>query len=326
MSAVGSYTFANGDKMPLIGLGTWKSDPGVVKSAVKESIKLGYRHIDCAAAYENEKEVGEALAECFAEGIVKRNELWITSKLWNDNHEPHNVIPALKKTLSDLQLDYLDSYLIHWPVSLKHGVGFPTSAEDMMEFDTPRTWGAMETTVDAGLARHIGVSNFSKKKLQSVLDVARIKPSVNQIERHPYLQSEELATFCKENDIHITNYASLGSGDRPAAFKPVGEPVLMQDPKILDIAEKNGVSAAQILLKWGLAAGSSVIPKSVNPSRLKQNLGSEAVQLDDKDLAEIRAMDLNRRYVDGTFWCLENAPYTLASLWDEDVDSAKSEL
>ena len=182
----------------------------------------------------------------------------------------------------------------------------------------------MEGTVDAGLARHIGVSNFSIKKLKTILKSAKIKPEVNQVERHPYLQQKELAKFCKDNGIHITNYSSLGSGDRPAAFKPEGEPVLMEDAVIRSIASEIGSSAAGVLLKWGLLEGASVIPKSVNAKRLQQNLDVDSsVALGEDEMKTIRAMDRKRRYVDGTFWCVPKSPYTLDSLWDEEIPSSE---
>ena len=314
---VPTTTFANGDKLPLIGLGTWKYEPHQVKMAVKEAIKLGYRHIDCAATYGNEKEVGEALAECFQEGIVKREDLWITSKLWNDSH--NHVGKGLKRTLADLQLDYLDLYLIHWPVSLKHGVAFPSSADDMVPFDLEKTWRSMEALVDDGLVRHIGVSNFSIKKLKDLLALARVKPEVNQIERHPYLQQKELAKFAKSKGIHITNYSSLGSGDRPAGLRAEDEPVLLQDTTIQSIAEQVGATPAGVLLKWAIQEGASVIPKSVTPKRLEQNLQTDktVTTLTDEQMDMLRNLDKRRRYVDGLFWCLEGAPYTGESLWDE---------
>ena len=326
VDALKSYlAFANGDQMPTIGLGTWKSEPNEVKQAVKTAIQMGYRHIDCAAIYGNEREVGEAIVECLAENIVERKDLWVTSKLWNDSHDPQHVIPALKQTLADLQLEYLDLYLIHWPVALKHGSGMAETADDFLTIDEvggeapiSATWSAMEEAVDRGLAKHIGVSNFSAKKLESLLKVARIQPEVNQVERHPYLQQRDLAAFAKKHGIHITNYSSLGSGDRPDVLKANDEPVLLKDPVIIDIANKRNTTPAGVLLKWGLAEGASVLPKSVKPDRIKQNLAvNEDVQLDENDMERIRNLDKQRRYVDGTFWCFEGSPYTLENLWDE---------
>lgn len=182
-------TFRNNDQMPLFGLGTWKSPPNDAYHAVFEAIKIGYRHIDCAHIYKNEKEIGEAFAKAFKEGWVKREELWITSKLWNDCHEEQHVLPALKQTLQDLQLDYLDLYLIHWPVAVKHGVDFASNREDFLspeEAPLKKTWAAMEKGFELGLTRHIGVSNFNIAKLKEILATARIRPEMNQVELHPF--------------------------------------------------------------------------------------------------------------------------------------------
>jgi alcohol dehydrogenase (NADP+) len=261
--------------MPMLGLGTWKSDPGDVYKAVKEAIRVGYRHIDCAFIYGNEAEIGQALSEAFAEGLVTREQLWVTSKLWNDCHAPADVQPALAQTLADLKLDYLDLYLIHWPVSIKKGEGFPLSAEKLISLeDLPilDTWQALETCVDQGLCRHIGVSNFSAAKLQALMTDARIKPEMNQVELHPYLQQPNLVTFCQSQNIHLTGYSPLGSPDRPAGLKAEDEPILLEDPAIVAIADRHGASPAQVLISWAIHRGTAVIPKSVTPARIAQNL------------------------------------------------------
>jgi alcohol dehydrogenase (NADP+) len=186
-----TLTFQNNDKMPALGLGTWKSAPGDVKKAVIEAIKIGYRHIDCAAIYGNEKEIGEAFTECFEIGIVKREELWVTSKLWNDSHKAEDVRPALEKTLSDLGLDYLDLYLMHWPVAFRKGIVFPENDEGyipLSEVPIAETWRAMQDVQKIGLTKHIGTSNFSSKKLQHLIDLGGQGPEMNQVELHPYLQ------------------------------------------------------------------------------------------------------------------------------------------
>lgn len=314
--------FNNGDThhdMPQLGLGTWKSKPGEVYEAVKEAIHLGYRHIDCAHIYGNEAEIGQALEEAITDG-VKREDLWITSKLWNDSHHPENVRPALETTLKNLRLDYLDLYLMHWPVAQKSDVVYPKTADDLISLDdlpVLDTWGGMEECVDNDLVRYIGVSNFSAHKLQQLLDQARIKPAMNQVELHPYLQQSDLLGFCMDNHIHVTAYSPLGSSDRPDGMKAEDEPVLLEDPAIATLAEQHDASPAQILIAWALHRGTAVIPKSVNPQRLQQNLNAADLTLSEVDMEHVASLDRHRRYVTGKPWAKPDSGYTIDNLWDE---------
>jgi alcohol dehydrogenase (NADP+) len=309
--------YKNGDKMPILGLGTWKSAPGDVYAAVKEAIKIGYRHIDCAAIYGNEKEVGKAISESIAENIVVREELWITSKLWSNAHGRNNVIPALKQTLADLQLDYVDLYEIHWPVAFKTTVLAPEKPEDFAinEYPIPDTWKGMEDAVNQGLTRHIGGCNFKVAKLEELLLSSSIKPEMMQVEIHPYLQQNELVDFCEKNGILVTAYAPLGSSDRPAGMKAKDEPVLLQDELINSMAQRKGISPAQILLGWLTHRGIVAIPKSVNPVRLKQNYESVEIVLSHDEMGEINGLNKGRRYVDGSFLIVDNGPINKSNLW-----------
>lgn len=310
--------FRNNDEMPAIGLGTWKSEKGKVQAAVETALKAGYRHIDCAAIYDNEAEIGQAFDSVFSEGKISREDVWVTSKLWNDSHRKEEVIPALKKTLKDLKLDYLDLYLIHWPVVFKHGVGFPKSNDEYLsleEVPITETWNAMVEAKKQGLVRHIGVSNFSEKKLGDLMSHTTDIPEMNQVELHPFLQQHELMAFCQENGIHLTAYSPLGSGDRSEEMKAKGEPSLLENPVIGKIAKKHHASPGQVLIKWAVKRGTAVIPKSTSKDHIIDNLKSDQLELDDEDMKEIAQLDKHFRYVTGEFFVTKENPYE--NIYDE---------
>ncbi|SDL74977.1 alcohol dehydrogenase (NADP+) [Salinimicrobium catena] len=310
--------FSNNDEIPAIGLGTWKSEKGKVQEAVKIALNEGYRHIDCAAIYDNEAEIGNALSEVFSQGKIRREDVWITSKLWNDSHKKEDVIPALRQTLKDLQLKYLDLYLIHWPVAFRHGVGFPTKNEDYLSLEEVpiiETWNAMLEAKKQGLVKHVGVSNFSVKKLKDLMAQTQEFPEMNQVELHPFLQQHELLEFCKENNIHLTAYSPLGSGDRNKEMKAENEPSLLEEPVILKIAEKHSASPGQILIQWAVARGTAVIPKSTSKGHIIANLESDKIELDEADMKEIAELDRHFRYVNGEFFVTKQNPYE--NIYDE---------
>ena len=310
-------TFDNKDKMAIIGLGTWKSDKGLVYKAVRRAIEVGYRHIDCAAIYGNEAEIGEAFADAFKAGDIKREDLWVTSKLWNTAHKAAAVKPALEKTLADLQLEYLDLYLMHWPIAMKEGAGFPFKGEDFYTLDEvplEETWEAMLKEKQEGLVNHTGVSNFHIGNLETL---GRIEfPEMNQVEMHPFLPQQKLVDYCKAKGINMTAYSPLGSMDRPARAKQENEPMLMEQPVVQKIAEKHGASPAQILINWSVHRGIAVIPKSTNDQRIADNFQAAAIELTAQEVEHIDGIQSGFRFIDGSIWVGEGSPYALEDLWE----------
>lgn len=314
------YLTSQDTEIPALGLGTWKSRKGDVYGAVREALHIGYRHVDCAPAYENEEEVGAALKEMISSGNISRDSVWVTSKLWNNGHHPSDVEDRLQKTLSDLQLDYLDLYLIHWPVLFRSDIFFPRSGKDFLppdEIPHGDTWNALEKCVEKGLVRKIGVCNYSVNRLEDLMKDASLPPFMNQIELHPFLQQPDMVSFCSKNHILLTAYSPLGSIDRPSRLKKTDEPALLEHPEISRIAASRKITPAQVLLAWALQRETIVIPKSVNSGRLKENFDSLEISLDKDEMEQIAQLDEGFRYVDGKFWEVPGSGYSASEIWDE---------
>jgi len=314
-----TYKFPVGE-MPAIGLGTWKMEDGTATAAVKTALESGYRHIDCAPIYLNEPDVGAAFDEVFRQDTVNREDVWVTSKLWCNRHRPDLVQGALQTTLADLKLDYLDLFMIHWPIVFRDDVHRPEKPDDFISLENMPlfdTWRAMEACVDAGLCRNIGVCNFSTKKLKALLPDCRIKPAANQVECHPFFPQTELFEFCNSQGIQFVAYSPLGSGDRPERMRSDSDPNLFENSVIKGIAEARQISPGQVMLAWAVTRGSAAIPKSSNPGRLAENLATGSMDLSKEEMAAIDEIGLIYRYVHGRFWEMPGSPYTVANLWDE---------
>jgi diketogulonate reductase-like aldo/keto reductase len=265
-----------GRDMPLVGLGTWQAPRGVVGAAVADALRAGYTHVDCAAAYANEFEVGDALHAAFERGTLRREDVFVTSKLWNDRRKPEDVRAGLRQTLEDLRLEYLDMYLIHWPVVWKRG----TLMQDDPDASLAECWEALERAMDEGLVRGIGVSNFSERQLAELIRVARVKPAVNQIEIHPRLPQTELVRYCQSQGVQVTAYSPLARGGG-----------LLDHPAVVRAATRLGVTPAQAALRWNVQNGVVVIPKSVTPARIAQNADIFGFELGADDMDELEAVN-----------------------------------
>lgn len=317
-----------GDNLPALGLGTWKIPRDVCADVVHAAIGAGYRHIDCACDYGNEVEVGQGIARAIADGLVTRDDLWITSKLWNTYHRPEHVEPAIRRTLSDLGLDQLDLYLVHFPISLRH-VPFerryppewlfdPAAPDPRMEFDPvpmATTWSAMEGLADAGLTRNVGVCNMTTGMLRDLMAGARIPPAVLQVELHPYLTQERLLRFCEQNAIAVTAFSPLGAGSYVDIGMARASQSALEDPVVLEVAARMGGSPAQVVLAWGIQRGTSVVAKSSSEGRLRENLGALDLTLSAEDASAISGLDQHLRFNDPGQFC-EAAFNTFCPIFD----------
>ena len=304
-------TLADGGQFPTLGLGTWKIPKPDTATVIQEAIKVGYRHFDCACDYGNEPEVGNGLTAARDAGLCTREDLWITSKLWNTYHEPQHVRAACERSLQDLQVDELDLYLVHFPISLAFVPFeeryppewlFDPAAENpsMKLIDVPyaETWGAMEELVSAGLVKRIGVCNLNISMLRNLLADCRVRPTVHQIELHPYLTQQRMIRYCREEEIAVTAFSPLGADSYIPLDMASEDEAVMKNPVVTQIASAHGKSAAQIALRWAVQRGTIPIPKTQNHDRLVENLNIYDFALSDQEMAAIDALEQHKRFND----------------------------
>jgi len=300
---------STGATVPQIGLGTWLSKPKEVERAVEIAVRNGYRHLDLAFIYENQDEVGAALKKVIP-SIVKREELFLTSKLWNNAHRPAEVPKQLDETLAQLGVDYLDLYLIHWPVAFIPGKALyppdtakPGWAALDLEPSLVDTWRAVVELLKTGKVKAVGVSNFTVDQLKAIIDVTGVVPAVNQIEAHPLLPQDDLVAFCKEKNIHLTAYSPLGNN-------LIGQPNLTEHPIVKGISQRLGATEAQVLVAWGVNRGYSVIPKSVQESRIISNFKQVQLSPEDQEAVSSIGKGKHTRF---------NIPFRYTPNWDINI-------
>ena len=313
----------DGALMPAIGLGTFGSDNYTavqVADAVIGAAQAGYQHFDCASVYGNEKEVGDALQQVMSNG-APREQLWITSKVWNDRHGDGEVIASCKQSLSDLKMDYLDLFLVHWPFPNSHGKGVDVHARDpnarpYIHSEFMQVWREMEQLVELGLVRHIGTSNMTVPKLSLLLRDAHIKPVANEMELHPHFQQPELFDFVTQNGIIPIGYSPIGSPSRPERDRTPDDTVDVDDPVIIEIAARRGVHPAVVCILWAIGRGQVPIPFSVKPAQYIATLKAVAEEaLTDSEMAAIAGIDKNNRLIKGHVFLWRDGQ-TWEDLWD----------
>jgi len=313
----------NGNKMPVLGIGTFAGfDPCksmTTSEAVSLALEVGYRHIDCAYCYNNEGEIGEAVRYGLEKLKIPREDLFITSKLWNEYHKPEDVEAACRQSLSNLGLQSLDLYLMHWPFAFErqHPDGIhPVDFNHKFDYDTEthftQTWKAMEALIEKGLVKAIGVSNFNEDQIKTLINNCQIKPAVNQIECHPYLTQDPLVAFCKAQDIHITAYSPLGCKDR--VWRSDNDDVpLLEHPILLQVAKKYEKTVPQLLLKWQIQREITVVPRMRTASHIYENFRLMDWSICTNDTKTIARLNKdNRLYlplIEGRPWCSDHPHY-----------------
>ncbi|KAI1390850.1 Aldo/keto reductase [Hypoxylon trugodes] len=296
-----SFTLNNGVKIPTVGFGTFANEgsQGETYKAVTKALEVGYRHLDCAWFYKNEAEVGEALRDFLAKNpSVKREDIFICTKVWQHLHEPEEVKWSLENSLKNFGLDYVDLFLIHWPIAAEKNEQYmPKLGPDGKYIikkgltDNPEpTWRALEELYEQKKARAIGVSNWTVAGLKQLLGFAKVVPAVNQVEVHPFLPNQELIDFCREHNILIEAFSPLGSQDQ---VPNTGEKV-RDNKQLNEVAQRSGNTLAQVLLAWGIRRGYVVLPKSATPSRIESNF--QIPELSDADFEAINAVAKGRHY------------------------------
>ncbi|WP_414663347.1 aldo/keto reductase [Horticoccus sp. 23ND18S-11] len=318
----------DGGRFPLVGLGTWKLPKPQAPALVQAAIRAGYRHLDCACDYGNEPEVGAGIAAALRDGACRRDELWVTSKLWNTYHEPKHVRAACERSLRDLKLDVLDLYLVHFPIALAY-VPFdvryppewffdPNAAKPAMKpINVPYadTWGAMEELQRAGLVKRIGVCNLNISMLRDLLAGCSIRPAVHQLELHPYLTQVRQLRYCQQEQIAVSAFSPLGAPSYlPLGMAQAAESVLT-DPVVTSMAAAHGRTPGQIVLRWGVQRGCTVLPKTQSPARLAENLALFDFALSAGEMAAIDGLDRHRRFNDPGHFC-EKAFNTFFPIFD----------
>jgi len=308
----------NGDSMPVVGLGMWKSENKIVPEIVVQAAELGYRLFDCASDYGNEKEVGEGIRRVLDDGICSREELWVTSKLWNTYHARQHVRPAVERSLGDLGLECLDLYLVHFPIALEFvpfekryppGWVFDPAASapclHPVDISFRETWEAMEQLVADGLVRNIGLSNVGCAMIRDVLSYAKVRPSVLQIELHPYLTQEKLLRFCCEEKIAVTGFSTLGSLSYVSIGMASENDSVLEETCVKRAAQRLEKTPAQIVLRWAVQHGTAIVPKSTNPGRLAENLALFDFELNNEEMETISQLNTGRRFNDPGEFCEE---------------------
>ena len=316
------------EAMPAVGLGTWKIEREATARAVQDAISIGYRNIDSACDYGNEVEAGEGIKAAISAGHCSREDLWVTSKLWNTYHRPEHVRPACERSLSDLGLDYLDLYFIHFPIALRY-VDFedryppewiydPNAAKPAMEVDAVplhETWAAMEELVEAGLVKHIGVCNYTSGLLIDLMAYSTIKPAMLQIESHPFLTQEPLLRLAADFGVAVTAFSPLGAQSYVSLDMATEVDTVLTAAPVVAAAKRVQRTPAQVVLRWGVQRGTAIIPKTTRPERLRENLALFDFELSNEEMAAISNLNQDRRFNDPGVFC-EQAFGTFYPIYD----------